>query len=865
VSRAVSRHRLLAVGVGLAALVVSVTPVGAGILDASWTLPTTNADGSALTNLASFKIYYGTSNAPCPGANFISITAPTTAPGPNQTATTRLTGLTTGATYFAAVTAVNSSGGESPCSPVASAVARSEFSVTPSGTVSFGSVNIGTTADQTFTVQNTGGGTLSGTATTSAPFSVVSGASFNLAGSGATATVTVRFTPTLAALATGNVTFSVNGSSVSSTVTGTGLVTSNPVPTLSALSPTSAMAAGPAFTLTVTGTNFVNGSTVRWNGSARTTTFVSATQLTAAITAADLATAGSVPVTVVTSTPGGGTSGALTFSVNNPAPALTGLSPAGAVAGGALLTLTVNGTNFVKSSAVNWNGSARTTTFMSATQLTAAITAADLATAGSVPVTVVTPAPGGGTSAVLSFPIAQGAPTLTAISPTSTTAGGPAFTLTLTGSGFGSGTTVRWNGAARTTTIVSATQLAAAITAADLATAGTAQVTASSSGGTSAVVPFTINNPTPVVSGMSPTSASVGGAAFTLTVNGSGFTSASAVRWNGSARTTTFISLTQLTAPITAADLATAAGVPVTVFTPTPGGGTSAALTFSVNNPAPTLTSVSPAGAIAGGAAFTLTVNGSNFVNGSTVMWNGSARATTFVSARQVTTAIAAADITMAASVPVTVVTPAPGGGTSGALTFPIASGGPTIPSAGPTLTAISPTSATAGSVAFTLILTGSGFSSGATAQWNGAARTTTVVSATQLTAAITAADIATAGTAQVTVTSLGQTSAAMAFTIDNPTPAISSLWPRSAAVGSAGLTLTVKGSGFTSGSTVRWNGSTRTTRFVNAGQLTAIITAADTSVAGTPQVSVATPAPGGGTSGSMTFTVKPTRRGHWK
>ena len=844
--RAVSRHRLLAVGIGLATLLASATPIMAGVLNASWTMPTTNADGSALTNLASFKVYYGTSNPPCPGSSFVSVTAPTSTPGPNQTATVTLTGLTTGATYFAAVTAVNSSGVESACSPVGSAIARSDFSVAPSGPVDFGSVNISTTADQTFTVQNTSGGTLPGTASTSAPFSVVSGASFNLA-SGGTATVTVRFTPTVAALATGNVTFTANGSSISVTVKGTGATVNNPAPTLTALSSTSATAGGPAFTLTVTGTNFVSGSTVRWNGSARTTTFVSATQLTAAITAADIATAGSVPVTVFTPTPGGGTSAALTFSVNNPAPTLTSSSPAGAIAGGAAFTLTVTGSNFVNGSTVNWNGSARTTTFVSATQLTAAISATDIATAASASVTVVTPAPGGGTSAALTFPIAPGGPTLTAISPTSATAGGAAFTLTLTGSGFGSGTSAQWNGSARTTTVVSATQLTAAITTADIAAAGTAQVKVTGSSGTSAAMTFTINNPAPAISSLSPTSAAAGGAAFTLTVTGNNFVSGSSVRWNGSARTTTFVSATQLTAAITAADIATAGSVPVSVLTPTPGGGTSAALSFAVNNPAPTVSNLSPAGAIAGGAAFTLTVNGSNFVNGSRVNWNGNPRTTTFVSATQLTTAITAADIAAAASVPVTVATPAPGGGTSAALTFPIAPGAPT-------LTAISPTSATAGGAGFTLTLTGSGFGSGTTAQWNGAVRTTTLVSATQLTAAITAADIATAGTAQVKVSGTSGTSATMTFTINNgPAPSVSSLSPTTATAGGPAFTLTVNGTNFVTGATVRWNGTARTTTFVSATQLTAAIDAADIATAGSVSITVVTPS---GTSAAQTISV---------
>jgi hypothetical protein len=222
-----SGRRFLAIGVALAALFAIATPIVAGVLDASWIMPTTNADGGALTDLASFKVYYEKSNAPCPGSSFVLIAAPTSAPGPNQTATTTLTGLATGTTYFAAVTAVNSAGAESACSPVGSAIARSDFSVIPSGTADFGSVTIGTTSDQIFTVENTGGGSVSGTVTTSAPFRVVSGSSFNLVGVGATTPVTVRFTPVVVAVATTSVTFAANGGSVSRRVTGTGATSSS--------------------------------------------------------------------------------------------------------------------------------------------------------------------------------------------------------------------------------------------------------------------------------------------------------------------------------------------------------------------------------------------------------------------------------------------------------------------------------------------------------------------------------------------------------------------------------------------------------------------------------------------------------------
>jgi hypothetical protein len=92
-------------------------------------------------------------------------------------------------------------------------------------------------------------------------------------------------------------------------------------------------------------------------------------------------------------------------------------------------------------------------------------------------------------------------------------------------------------------------------------------------------------NSVPVLASVSPASATVGDAAFTLTATGSGFSVTSAVHWNGTARATTFVSISQLTAAIPATDLATAGTAQVTVVTPAPGGGTSSAVTFAIQSP----------------------------------------------------------------------------------------------------------------------------------------------------------------------------------------------------------------------------------------------------------------------------------------
>ena len=91
---------------------------------------------------------------------------------------------------------------------------------------------------------------------------------------------------------------------------------SNPVPTITSLSPNSVAAGSTTFTLIVTGTNFLSSSMVQWNGSARPTMFASGTQVQGQISAADVAASGSVNVTVLNPSPGGGTSSAASFAIS---------------------------------------------------------------------------------------------------------------------------------------------------------------------------------------------------------------------------------------------------------------------------------------------------------------------------------------------------------------------------------------------------------------------------------------------------------------------------------------------------------------------------------------------------------------------
>ena len=93
-------------------------------------------------------------------------------------------------------------------------------------------------------------------------------------------------------------------------------------PTLTSMTPNNVLSGSGAFNLVILGGGFIPSSVVNWNGTPRTTTYVSTTQLSVSIDAADVATAGTAMVTVSNLSPGTGTSPALTFSIPQTATAI---------------------------------------------------------------------------------------------------------------------------------------------------------------------------------------------------------------------------------------------------------------------------------------------------------------------------------------------------------------------------------------------------------------------------------------------------------------------------------------------------------------------------------------------------------------
>lgn len=282
-------------------------------------------------------------------------------------------------------------------------------------------------------------------------------------------------------------------------------------------------------------------------------------------------------------------------------------------------------------------------------------------------------------------------PTVSSISPSSTTAGGSQFALTVYGTGFGSYSVVQWATTAGSTglstTLVSSTQLTATVTASLIASPGSATIFVRNYYGgyyyyeSKPGVPFTIlTQPTLTITSISPTYTTVGCGAFVLYVTGTGFSpsgtypyggAASVVRWTSPSGVTTslstqFVNTSNLTATVTA-DLVSVPGTAsIRVLT---GEVQSNAYPFTIYPP-PSVTEISPSTAPAGSPGFSLSVRGSGFIpptidGGSVIVWtspsgNPYQLPTDFYNSNQLSASVPAERLASAGTARVAVVSPPP-------------------------------------------------------------------------------------------------------------------------------------------------------------------------------------------------------------
>jgi hypothetical protein len=254
----------------------------------------------------------------------------------------------------------------------------------------------------------------------------------------------------------------------------------------------------------------------------------------------------------------------------------------------------------------------------------------------------------------------------------------------------------------------------------------------------------TINYPTPTLSTISPTSIQAEQPTFTLTVTGSNFTPASTVIWNGLSLSAIFVNTNMLTAQVSASLIQNPGTANITVSTPTPGGGITTALTFTINpttSPTPQITSTSPSSVLAGSAALTIEVLGTNFVPLSVVTLGNTPLQTTYEGPTFLKATLPGSNLATAGTLQITVVNPAnpsPGGGSSNAYAF-------NINNPVPSITSLSPATIAAGGATTTLAITGTGFAADSVILVNGAARTTSASNTTAL-AILNAADLSAGG-----------------------------------------------------------------------------------------------------------------------
>ncbi|HEX3108336.1 MAG TPA: cell shape-determining protein, partial [Thermoanaerobaculia bacterium] len=297
-------------------------------------------------------------------------------------------------------------------------------------------------------------------------------------------------------------------------------------PQIASFDPATTPAQSANLTITLNGSNFGSTAAVRVNGANRQTTYVSPTQLTFTLLSSDVATARTLPITVLN--PNNKVSQSVNYTITAPStsPTITLLSPDHVAANSGAFTLGVVGTNFVNGSIVKANTASRTTTFVDSQHLNVQMLASDVQTAGSVSILVNNP--NGQTSPPATLTVTSATlPTITSLSPSSTTVGAQSFVLPITGTNFTANATVTVgnNSTPRSVQFVDAQHVKVTIFPSDINTAGSVPITLTvpgTTGGTSNSFNLYVTQPNaPVIASLDPSTLPVNSTALKVLINGS--------------------------------------------------------------------------------------------------------------------------------------------------------------------------------------------------------------------------------------------------------------------------------------------------------------------------------------------------------
>ena len=239
----------------------------------------------------------------------------------------------------------------------------------------------------------------------------------------------------------------------------TGCGSGTRVSSLGTISPARVTSGSCDFTLMLTGTNFTKTTQVFFGTLSLIPSSITTSQLVATVPASAVAKAGVLNVTISSGLP----TSALTFTVENPAPVLTALSQESILLNSTSVSVEMTGSNFVSTSTVQFGGKVLTPATVTPTKLTVALPDSELTIAKTLSGAVTNPSPGGGTSSATSFSVLNPVPVISALSLDNTLVDSADFTLSLAGSGFAPGMTVRFGAVTLTPTEIAPTQVLSSI------------------------------------------------------------------------------------------------------------------------------------------------------------------------------------------------------------------------------------------------------------------------------------------------------------------------------------------------------------------------------------------------------------------
>jgi len=525
--------------------------------------------------------------------------------------------------------------------------------------------------------------------------------------------------------------------------------------------------AAPGAQVLIEGANFAKATAVKFNGVAASFVVTADTQIQAIVPASAL----SGPVSVTTAAGSGQSTNA--FIVIGAGPYVSGFSPTNGPVGA---TVIISGAGFTQASAVLFGGTNAVFGVTADTQIHAVVPAG----AVSGPITIV--APSGTNVSAARFTIVSNGPLVTGFSPTN---GPPGTLVTVAGVRFTGATAVLFGGTNAAFAVTSDTQLHAFVPT----NAVTGFITVSSAAGTnSSAAKFVVAAPAPTITDFTPTS---GAAGTPVVISGANFTAVTAVKFNGTNAAFGITSDTQIQAFVPT----NATSGPLTIESPN--GTNSSSGAFSIVGLGPSIAGFSPTN---GAVGTIVTISGANFTGATNVLFNGVAAAFGVTSDSQIQ-----AQVPITTTGPVTVITPA-GTNVSGAAFY-----------VSPLINSFAPTSGVAG---VTVNIYGLNFIGATAVLFGGAPAKFVINSDTNIVA--TAPTNAVDGSIAVT-TPAGIVATTNGFAL---LPKVDGFSPLA---GPAGTPVAIFGSGFSTATTLTFNGAPAGFTVATPNEIDAVVPASAT------------------------------------